>query len=78
MASKVYYMDGRSTSPQTSMVNKMLTVYEEAGFDNLIKKSDVVAIKVHCGEWDNTAYLRPVYARALADRQPDRMGHQSA
>jgi uncharacterized Fe-S center protein len=68
MASKVYYMDGRSTSPQTSMVNKMLTVYEEAGFDNLIKRGDVVAIKVHCGEWDNTAYLRPVYARAVADR----------
>ena len=68
MASKVYHMDGRSFSPQTSMVAKMLTVFEAAGFDNLIKRGDVVAIKVHCGEWDNTAYLRPVYARALADR----------
>jgi len=46
----------------------MLTVFEAAGFDNLIKPGDVVAIKVHCGEWNNTAYLRPVYARALADR----------
>jgi uncharacterized Fe-S center protein len=68
MASKVYYMDGRSFSTQTSMVAKMLTVFEAAGFDGLIKKNDVVAIKLHCGEWNNTAYLRPVYARALADK----------
>ncbi len=68
MASTVYYMDARSNSPQTSMVAKLTTVFEAAGFDNLIKPGDVVAIKLHCGEWNNTAYLRPVYARALADR----------
>ena len=68
MVSKVYHMNARSQSGETSMVAKMLTVFEEAGFDSLIKPNDVVAIKTHCGEWNNTAYLRPVYARALADR----------
>jgi uncharacterized Fe-S center protein len=68
MGSKVYYMDARSDSVQTGLVPKMLTVFEEAGFDDMIKSGDVVAIKVHCGEWNNTAYLRPVYARTLADR----------
>jgi uncharacterized Fe-S center protein len=68
MASKVCYMDGRSYSTQTSLVAKMLTVFDAAGFESLIKKGDVVAIKLHCGEWNNTAYLRPVYARALADK----------
>ncbi|MFC1899130.1 DUF362 domain-containing protein [Chloroflexota bacterium] len=68
MASKVYFMDGRSGSPQTSLVAKMETVFEAAGFDKMIKKGDVVAIKLHCGEWNNSGYLRPVYARALADR----------
>lgn len=68
MASKVYYMDARSNSPQTSIVSKMVTVFEAAGFEKLIKPGDVVAIKLHCGEWNNTAYLRPVYARALADK----------
>ncbi len=33
MASKVYYMDGRSYSTQTSMVAKMLTVFDAAGFE---------------------------------------------
>ena len=68
MASKVYFMDARGNSPQTSMVAKMVTVFEAAGFDSLIKPGDVVAIKLHCGEWNNTAYLRPVYARTLVDR----------
>jgi hypothetical protein len=68
MASKVYYMDARSNSPQTGMEAKMSTVFEAAGFDRLIKPGNVVAIKLHCGEWGNTAYLRPVYARTLADR----------
>jgi uncharacterized Fe-S center protein len=68
MTSKVYYMDARSNSPQTSLVSKMITVFEAAGFEKLIKPGDVVAIKLHCGEWDNTAYLRPVYARTIADK----------
>jgi len=68
MAPKVYYMDARGNSPQTSMVAKMVTVFEAAGFDSLIKPGDVVAIKLHCGEWNNSAYLRPVYARTLVDR----------
>ena len=70
-ASDVYYMDARSESPQTGLVAKMLTVFEAAGLDQLITPGDLVAIKIHCGEWNNTAYLRPVYPRALADRVKD-------
>ncbi len=66
--SKVYYRDAHSESTGTSLVAKMLTVFDAAGLDKMIKPNDMVAIKVHCGEWNNTAYLRPVYARALADR----------
>ena len=79
-ASEVYYMNARSESPQTGVVAKMLTVFEAAGLDQLIKPGDLVAIKIHCGEWHNTAYLRPVYPRALADRikelgrRPDTVG----
>ena len=70
MASKVYCMgvDGRSRSADTGLVPQMLTVFDAAGFADMISPGDAVAIKLHCGEWNNTAYLRPVYARALADR----------
>ena len=66
--SKVYYMDAHSETVETSIVAKMLTVFDAAGLDEMIAPNDIVAIKIHCGEWNNSAYLRPVYARALADK----------
>ena len=70
MPSKVYSMgtDGRSHSSATGLVQQMVTVFEAAGLAEMIQPGDTVAIKLHCGEWNNTAYLRPVYARTLADR----------
>jgi len=46
----------------------MLTLFDAAGFHKMIKQGDTVAIKLHMGEYNNTAYLRPVYVRALADK----------
>jgi len=66
--SKVYYMNDRSTSIQTSLVAKMLTLFDAADFGAMIHPGDVVAIKLHMGEWNNTAYLRPVYVRALVEK----------
>ena len=68
MAATVFTMDARSHSTETSLVAQTLRLFEAAGFDDLIKPKDVVAVKLHCGEWNNTAYLRPVYARAICDR----------
>ena len=65
---KVYYRPARSYSPNTGLAADLLSVFEAAGFPDMIHRNDVVAIKLHCGEWGNTGYLRPVYARALADR----------
>jgi len=65
---QVYYRPARSYSQDTGLVADVLAVFDAAGFPEMIRPHDVVAIKTHCGEWDNTAYLRPVYARALADR----------
>jgi uncharacterized Fe-S center protein len=68
--SRVYSMNtnGRSLSSATGLVAQMVTLFDAAGFADMIKPGDAVAIKLHCGEWNNTAYLRPVYARTLADR----------
>jgi len=61
-------MDAHSESAETSLAAKMITVFDAAGLDQMVKPNDIVAIKVHCGEWNNSAYLRPLYARTLADR----------
>ena len=68
MASKVYFMDDRAKAIQDSLVAKMLTVFGAAGLQDTISPGDIVAIKLHMGEYNNTAYLRPVYARALVDK----------
>ncbi len=65
---KVYFMDDRSQSNQTSLVAKMLTLFDAARFGDMIKPNDVVAVKLHMGEFNNTAYIRPVYVRALVDK----------
>ena len=63
-----YFMDARSESPDTSLINKTVTVFEAAGFDKMINEGDVVAIKMHCGELGSSAYIRPAYVRAIADK----------
>jgi len=68
MASKVYFMDDRAKAIQDSLVAKMLTVFEAAELQHIVSPNDTVAIKLHMGEYNNTAYLRPVYARALVDK----------
>ena len=55
MAASVFTMDSRSNSVQTGFVAQSLTLFEAAGYNDLIKPGDVVAVKVHCGEWNNTA-----------------------
>ena len=68
MGSTVYFADDRATAFQDSLVAKTLALFDRAGFSAMIRPRDVVAIKMHMGEWNNTAYLRPVYARAIADK----------
>lgn len=68
MASKVYFMDDRAAGFQDSLVAKTLTLFDRAGFSDMIRPHDVVAIKMHMGEWNNTAYTRPVFARAIVDK----------
>ena len=66
--SQVFYMNDRSSSIQTSLVAKVLTLFDAADFGRMISPGDVVAIKVHMGEWNNTAYVRPVYVRGLVEK----------
>ncbi|MHA1208007.1 MAG: DUF362 domain-containing protein [Candidatus Freyarchaeota archaeon] len=66
--SEVFYMDDRSESTTTSLVAKALHLFDVAGLSECIDKGDYVAVKLHMGEWNNTAYLRPVYVRAIVDK----------
>jgi len=65
-ASKVYYTDFRCPVG-TSLLDKLRRVCIAAGIKDIDMDGKFVAIKMHFGELGNLAYLRPNYAKAVAD-----------
>jgi uncharacterized protein len=47
-------------------IDKVRMLFEAAGFDEVIRERDIVAIKVHFGERGGTAFVKPPYVRAIA------------
>ncbi len=64
--SKVYFTDMRC-SVGTSLLDKLARISKAAGIGDIDMDSRFVAIKMHFGELGNLAFLRPNYARAVAD-----------
>lgn len=65
-ASKVYYTDFRCPVG-TSLTEKLRRLCLAAGIRDIDMDGKFVAIKMHFGELGNLAYLRPNYAKAVAD-----------
>ena len=66
MASKVYYTDLR-THNSISLPEKLKKLIKKAGIGEIDFEKKYVAIKIHFGEPGNLAFLRPNYAKAVAD-----------
>ena len=64
--SKVYFTDFRSTNG-IDMPSKLKRLIRMAGIDKIDFEGKFVAIKMHFGEPGNVSFLRPNYARAVAD-----------
>ena len=64
---KVYFTDLRTT-PKRNLFNKIEDLLNRTKIDTKIAANDLVAIKLHFGEYGNTAYLRPVYLRTVVER----------
>ncbi len=64
--SKVYFTDFR-TVLGGSLTAKLQKLIKLAGIDTIDMNGKFVAIKMHFGELGNLAYLRPNYAKAVAD-----------
>ena len=63
---KVFFTDFR-TKVGTSMTEKLKRLCIAAGFKDIDMEGKFVAIKMHFGELGNLAFLRPNYAKAVAD-----------
>ena len=69
--SKVFFTDFRVDSFGRGRVAKMKKLIEAAGMDKIDMDGKFVAIKIHFGERGNLGFLRPNYARAVADMVKD-------
>lgn len=66
MTGKVYFSDLRA-KPGTSLLQKLRKLIIAAGIKNIDFNNKFAAIKIHFGEPGNLAYLRPNYAKVVAD-----------
>ncbi|MDR0524018.1 MAG: DUF362 domain-containing protein [Candidatus Methanoplasma sp.] len=66
-ASKVYFTDMR-TRHGDGLMDKLGRLADAAGIGEMGLERRFVAIKAHFGERGNLAFLRPNYAKAVADR----------
>ena len=64
--SKVYFTDFR-TRVGVSLTEKLQRLIKKAGITDIDMDGQFVAIKMHFGELGNLSYLRPNYAKAVAD-----------
>ena len=64
--SKVYFTDFRTTLG-ISLIDKLKKLCRSAGIGEMDLEDKFVAIKMHFGELGNLAFLRPNYAKAVAD-----------
>lgn len=65
--STVYFTNLRTT-PNRSLLNKIEDLLNRTKVNTIIKKNDLVAIKLHFGEHGNTAYLRPLFLRTIVNK----------
>lgn len=66
MKPKVYFTDMRC-KVGVGLLDKLTTMLEKSGMDDIDFTGKYVAIKIHFGEPGNLAFLRPNFAKAVAD-----------
>lgn len=64
---KVYFTDFHTVAFGDGLPTKLKKLIHAAGIDTIDMDGKFVAIKMHFGELGNISYLRPNYARAVAD-----------
>ncbi|WP_409967267.1 DUF362 domain-containing protein [Bengtsoniella intestinalis] len=67
MTSKVYFTDFRAPTYHENPTQKLQRLLKTAGIGDIDFNGKYTAIKIHFGEPGNLAYLRPNWAKAVAD-----------
>ncbi|MBP7653979.1 DUF362 domain-containing protein [Candidatus Dependentiae bacterium] len=66
MKSDVYFTDTREHH-HYNIYDKVKKLLKSIDLKNIIKKNDIVAVKIHFGEYGNTSYIKPPIVRIVID-----------
>jgi len=64
LLNKIIFKDARVTRPQDNQIEQIKNLFPVI---SPVKKGDIVAIKIHPGEYGNTTHVRPVVVRTIVD-----------
>ena len=53
---------------QDNKQNRVMGLFDAAGLDEVVRKGDLTAIKIHFGERGNDSYVNPVLVRPIAEK----------
>ncbi|MBU1873302.1 DUF362 domain-containing protein [bacterium] len=65
MSTPVFLLRFQHSDPIDQTKNRLKKLFKTAGFDKIIEKNDVTAVKVHFGEPGNTSYLPHHYVEPI-------------
>ncbi len=63
--SNVHLMRFKASNPDDRVKNRLKKLFHRAGFDEIIDKNDLTALKVHFGEKGNNTFLPPAYTEPI-------------
>lgn len=61
---KIIYKDARIKQPQDNQPEQIKKIFPDI---SPVRKGDIVAVKIHPGEYGNTTHVRPVIVRTVVD-----------
>ncbi len=64
---KVYFSDLRASAKE-NLLSKMVRLLDAGDLRDIVTPRGLIAIKLHFGEKGNTAFIRPLFLRRIADR----------
>ena len=63
--SKVWFAPVKDNPAKEEVAQKTLDLYRAANFQSILEEGDLVAMKMHFGEKNNTGYIKPDYLKLL-------------
>ncbi len=66
--SKVWFCRVDDNTADAVVAEKVLLLYDEAGFSGIFDEGEFTAVKIHFGEENNTGHIKPDWIRPLLER----------